>query len=50
MTRPVHVIGIDASGTGCLSLRARDALEALLGEVENEEELLRDYVMSVGYR
>ncbi len=30
-------------------LNARDALEALLGEVENEEALLRDYVMSVGY-
>lgn len=30
-------------------LNARDALEGLLGETENEEELLRDYVMSVGY-
>ena len=30
-------------------LNARDALESLLGEVENEETLLRDYVMSVGY-
>jgi CBS domain-containing protein len=30
-------------------LNARDALESLLGEVENEEALLRDYVMSVGY-
>ena len=29
---------------------ARDALENLLCEVEDEESLLRDYVMSVGYR
>jgi CBS domain-containing protein len=31
-------------------LNARDALHALLGEVENEESLLRDYVMGIGYR
>jgi len=31
-------------------LFARDALEMLLSEVEYEEELLRDYVMCVGYR
>ncbi|HEU4659912.1 MAG TPA: CBS domain-containing protein [Pseudolabrys sp.] len=31
-------------------LNARDALDALLGEVENEEVLLRDYVMGVGYQ
>lgn len=30
-------------------LNARDALEVLLEEVENEESLLRDYVMCVGY-
>ena len=30
-------------------LNARDALQSLLGEVENEESLLRDYVMTVGY-
>lgn len=30
-------------------LNARDALEALLDEVENEESLLRDCVMCVGY-
>jgi CBS domain-containing protein len=29
---------------------ARDALENLLCEVEDEESLLRDYVMGVGYR
>ena len=31
-------------------LNARDALEALLEEVEHEEILLREYVMCVGYR
>lgn len=31
-------------------LNARDALEVLLDEVEQEESLLRDYVMCVGYR
>ncbi len=30
-------------------LNARDVLQALLVEVENEESLLRDYVMTVGY-
>ena len=29
---------------------ARDTLQNLLGEAENEEALLRDYVMGVGYR
>jgi CBS domain-containing protein len=31
-------------------INARDALEVLLREVEQEETLLRDYVMCVGYR
>ncbi|KAB0266884.1 CBS domain-containing protein [Microvirga brassicacearum] len=31
-------------------LYARDALQALLGEVRDEEQLLKDYVMSMGYR
>ena len=30
-------------------LNARDALQALLQEVQDEESLLRDYVMGVGY-
>lgn len=30
-------------------LNARDALQALMQEVEDEEALLRDYVMCVGY-
>lgn len=29
---------------------ARDALQSLLGEVQDEESLLRDYVMGIGYR
>jgi CBS domain-containing protein len=29
---------------------ARDALQILLAEAENEESLLRDYVMGFGYR
>jgi CBS domain-containing protein len=31
-------------------LNARDVLDGLLGQVENEEALLRDYVMGIGYR
>jgi len=31
-------------------LFAADALEALLSDIEHEEELLKDYVMSIGYR
>lgn len=30
-------------------LNARDALQVLLKEVENEESLLRDYVMGIGF-
>jgi hypothetical protein len=40
---------IDSNSRPIDVLNARDALEVLLGEVENEEVLLRDYVMSVGY-
>jgi CBS domain-containing protein len=29
---------------------ARDALQALLSEAENQDELLRDYISGVGYR
>jgi CBS domain-containing protein len=31
-------------------VNARDALQALLGEVKDEGSLLRDYVMGIGYR
>lgn len=44
----VPVVDADRKPIGLLF--ARDALEGLLSEVEYEEELLRDYVMCVGYR
>ncbi len=40
---------IDGSKIPLGILNARDALQALLREVEDEEALLKDYVMSVGY-
>lgn len=44
----VPIVDQDVRPLGALN--ARDALEALLEEVEYEEVLLRDYVMCVGYR
>jgi len=44
----IPVIDPERRPIGLLS--ARDALESLLASVEYEEGLLRDYVMSVGYR
>ncbi len=41
---------VDAGRRPIGLLFARDALEMLLSEVEYEEDLLRDYVMCVGYR
>jgi len=43
----VPVTNQDSRPVGVLN--ARDALQLLLEEVENEESLLRDYVMCVGY-
>lgn len=43
----VPVIDRDAKPLGILS--AHDVLQALSTEVHDEEELLRDYVMSYGY-
>lgn len=43
----VPVIDRDAKPLGILS--AHDVLQALSTEVDDEEELLRDYVMSYGY-
>lgn len=40
----------DAASVPIGVLNARDALQVLLTEVEQEETLLRDYVMCVGYR
>jgi CBS domain-containing protein len=44
----VPVVAEDGKPIGILYLR--DVLNSLLGEVEDEEALLRDYVMNVGYR
>lgn len=41
---------IDEGGKPIGVLYSRDVLQSLLGEVEGEETLLRDYVMNVGYR
>jgi CBS domain-containing protein len=43
----IPVIDTDTRPVGMLNVR--DALEVLLQEVEDEEALLRDYVMCVGY-
>jgi CBS domain-containing protein len=45
----LHIPIVDSEGRPLGTLYARDALQALLGEVEYEEELLRDYVMCIGY-
>jgi CBS domain-containing protein len=45
-----HVPVIDESARPLGVLYARDALQVLLAEVENEELLLRDYVLGIGYR
>ena len=44
----IPVLGKDGKPIGILY--SRDVLQGLLGEVEDEEALLRDYVMNVGYR
>jgi CBS domain-containing protein len=44
----VPIVDQDVRPLGVLN--ARDALEALLKDVEHEEVLLREYVMCVGYR
>lgn len=41
---------VDAQSHPLGVLRAHDVLLALLGEVRQEEELLRNYVMNFGYR
>ncbi len=43
----VPILDQDSRPIGVLN--ARDVLEALLEEVEHEEMLLRDYVMSIGH-
>ena len=44
----IPVVDKDSRPVGVLN--ARDALEVLLEDVRYEEQLLRDYVMCVGYR
>jgi CBS domain-containing protein len=46
----VHIPIIDQEFRPCGVVNARDALQALLGEVEDEGALLRAYVAGVGYR
>jgi len=44
----IPVIDAECKPVGILNLR--DALQALLEDVEYEEQLLREYVMGIGYR
>jgi CBS domain-containing protein len=46
----VHIPVVDQELRPCGVVNARDALQALLGEVEDEEALLRAYVAGIGYR
>ena len=46
----VHIRVVEKDFRRCGVLDARDALQALLGEVKDEGSLLRDYVMGIGYR
>ena len=45
-----HVPVVDEDGKPLGILHTRDVLQSLLGEAKDEEALLRDYVMNVGYR
>jgi CBS domain-containing protein len=46
----VHIPIVDVNSRPCGVVNARDALQALLREVKDEELLLRAYVMGVGYQ
>ena len=46
----VHIPIVDSESRPLGVVNARDALQALLGAVEDEGALLRDYVMGIGYR
>jgi CBS domain-containing protein len=46
----LHIPIVDPEGRPIGTLYARDALQHSLGAVEQEEALLRDYVMNMGYR
>jgi CBS domain-containing protein len=45
----VHIPIVDKNSHPCGVVNARDALQALLREVKDEELLIRAYVMGVGY-
>jgi CBS domain-containing protein len=45
----VHIPIVDRNSPPCGVVNARDALQALLREVKDEELLIRAYVMGVGY-
>lgn len=45
-----HIPVVDDEARPLGVLYAQDALQGLLGEVEQEELLLRDYVLGIGYR
>jgi len=45
----VHIPVVDRESRPCGVVNARDALQALLGEAEDEQQLLRAYVMGIGY-
>lgn len=45
-----HMPVADADGRALGILSAREVVQALVDETEQEEQLLRDYVMCVGYR
>ena len=46
----IHVLVVDAANKPLGVLNARDGLRALLAAGNHEEELLRNYVMGVGYQ
>ncbi len=46
----VHIPIVDDDNRPLGTLNAHDALQALLKESEYEEDLLREYVMGIGYR
>jgi CBS domain-containing protein len=46
----VHIPVVDQQFRPSGVVNARDALQALLGEVKEDENLIRDYVMGIGYR
>jgi len=46
----VHLLVVDAAHRPLGVLNARDGLRALLAAGNHEEELLRNYVMGIGYR